>query len=66
VGGVFTILTTCIFLTWFAMEVIEVYIPPGKHFVTQTLSVTQTLNSSWPLQQLDYNNFFVAYKLQAL
>lgn len=33
VGGVFTVLTFFIFMTWLVMEMIDVYLPPGKHIV---------------------------------
>ena len=45
-----TMLTFFIFMAWLAMEVIDVYMPPGKHTVKQSLGVTQKLNSSWPLE----------------
>lgn len=50
IGGVFTMLTFFIFMSWLAMEVIDVYMPPGKHNVGSSLGVTQKLNSSWPLE----------------
>lgn len=52
IGGVFTMLTFFIFMSWLAMEVIDVYMPPGKHNVSSALVVTQKLNSSWPLESL--------------
>ena len=58
--------TFLIFMTWLAMEVIDVYMPPGKHNVSTSLGVTQKLNSSWPLESINQDGFFVAYKLQPL
>ena len=66
IGGVMTMLTFFIFMTWLAMEVIDVYMPPGKHTVKSSLGVTQKLNSSWPLESLSQSDFFVAYSLKAV
>ena len=65
IGGVFTMLTFLIFMSWLAMETIDVYMPPGKHSVGTSDVVTQKLNSSWPLNKLTQDNFFVAYKMRA-
>ena len=65
IGGVFTMLTFFIFMTWFAMEVIDVYMPPGKFTVSESFQVTQTLNGSWPLENVNWEKFFVAYKMRA-
>ena len=65
IGGVFTMMAFFIFMAWLAMETIDVYMPPGKHNVSTTSSITQALNSSWPLTELELNEFFVAYKLRA-
>ena len=62
-GGVFTVLTTLIFMTFFAMEVYDVYLPPGKHNVSSVNTVTQLHNSSWPIENLTMQNFFVAYRV---
>jgi len=42
-----------IFMTWLALETIDVYMPPGKHSVSSSDVITQKLNSSWPLQELE-------------
>ncbi len=65
IGGVFTMLATLIFMSWLAMETIDVYMPPGKHSVGTSDVVTQKLNSSWPLNKLDQEKFFVAYKMRS-
>lgn len=49
IGGVFTMVAFFIFMAWLAMETIDVYMPPGKHSVSNSNEVTQFLNSSWPL-----------------
>ena len=36
IGGVFSIFTFFVFISWFALEIIDVYLPPGK-FSTSTL-----------------------------
>ena len=38
-----------IFMAWLAMEMIDVYMPPGKHSVGSSNVITQHLNSSWPI-----------------
>lgn len=53
IGGVFTMLATLIFMSWLAMETIDVYMPPGKHSVGVSDVVTQKLDSAWPLNNLD-------------
>ena len=63
IGGVFTMFAFLIFMSWLAMEVIDVYMPPGKHNVGTSVGVTQKLNSAWPQDQLTQKDFFVAYKL---
>ena len=55
-----------IFMTWLAMEVIDVYMPPGKHNIGTSESVTQKLSSAWPVYNLTESQFFVAYKMRAL
>jgi len=65
IGGVFTMLSFLIFMSWLAMETIDVYMPPGKHSVGTSDVVTQKLNSAWPLNKLDKEHFFVAYKMRA-
>ena len=40
IGGVMTMITFCIFAAWFAMETIDVYMPPGKHSVSSSWGVT--------------------------
>ena len=54
-----------IFMAWLALETIDVYMPPGKHSTSTAEEITQKLNSSWPLQELDNEQFFVAYKVRA-
>ena len=54
-----------IFMAWLSMELIDVYMPPGKHTVGNSNVITQHLNSSWPIYNLDNDQFFVAYKLKA-
>ena len=63
IGGVFTMVTFCIFMCWLAMEVIDVYMPPGKHSVSTSETVTQKLNGTWPVQEMSMDEFFVSYKL---
>lgn len=65
IGGVFTMLAFFIFMAWLAMELIDVYMPPGKHSVSNSDVITQKLNSSWPIYDLEQDQFFVAYKLRA-
>ena len=52
-------------MAWLAMELIDVYMPPGKHSVGNSPVITQALNSSWPIYNLEQDQFFVAYKLRA-
>ena len=52
-------------MAWLAMELIDVYMPPGKHSVSNSNVITQALNSSWPIYDLSNDQFFVAYKLKA-
>lgn len=66
IGGVFTMVAFFIFMSWLALETIDVYMPPGKHSVSSADVITQALNSSWPLQDMTENNFFVSYKMRAL
>ena len=66
IGGVFTMVAFFIFMSWLAMEVIDVYMPPGKHSIGTADVVTQALNSSWPLQDMTESQFFVSYKMRAL
>ena len=40
IGGVFTMFAFLIFMSWFTMEVIDVYMPPGKHNVGTATVVT--------------------------
>lgn len=61
----FTVITFFIFLGWLAMEVIDVYMPPGKHNVSTSETVTQKLNGTWPIQEMSMDEFFVAYKLHS-
>ena len=37
-----------IFMTWLALETIDVYMPPGKHNMSYADVVTQGLNGTWP------------------
>ena len=55
-----------IFASWFAMECIDVYMPPGKHNISTSYSVTQKLSSAWPLYNMTESQFFVAYKMRAV
>lgn len=55
-----------IFMSWLALETIDVYMPPGKHSVSTSEVQTQALNSSWPIQDMTPNNFFVSYKVRSL
>ena len=54
-----------IFMSWLAMELIDVYMPPGKHSIGNSNVITQNLNSSWPIFNLPEDQFFVSYKLRA-
>lgn len=54
-----------IFMSWLAMETIDVYMPPGKHNVGKSETITQNLNSSWPVENLGSEQFFVAYKVHS-
>lgn len=40
IGGVFTMVTFFIFMSWLSMEVIDVYMPPGKHSVSTADTIT--------------------------
>ena len=60
-GGFMTMIVTLILGTWFALEVFEVYMPPGKHAVGTSWVVTQHLNGSWPLEQIHLSDFFIGY-----
>ena len=64
IGGVFTMIAFFIFMTWLALETIDVYMPPGKHSVGTQEVLTQKLNGSWPLTELEMSNFFVSYELR--
>ena len=64
IGGVFTMVAFFIFMTWLALETIDVYMPPGKHSVGSSEEVTQKLNGSWPIYDLAADDFFVAYKMK--
>jgi len=65
IGGVFTMMAFFIFMSWLAMELIDVYMPPGKHSVGNSNVLTQNLNGSWPTFDLPEDQFFVSYKLRA-
>lgn len=54
-----------IFMTWLALEVIDVYMPPGKHNVDESYTINQKLNSSWPLNSIDESQFYVAYQVHS-
>jgi len=58
--------TFLIFAAWLSMEIIDVYMPPGKHSVSTSESVTQKLSSAWPVYNMTESQFFVAYKMRAL
>ena len=64
IGGIFTMIAFFIFMTWLALETIDVYMPPGKHSVGTQEVLTQKLNGSWPLTELELSNFFVSYELR--
>lgn len=66
IGGVFTMIAFFIFMSWLAMECIDVYMPPGKHNMSYNDVVTQQLNGTWPVYTLDENSFLVTYKLQSM
>ena len=36
IGGVCTMICFFIFVAWFALEIIDVYMPPGKHSVSSS------------------------------
>jgi hypothetical protein len=55
-----------IFMGWLAMEVIDVYMPPGKHSVGTSESLTQKLSSAWPVYNMTESQYFVAYKVRSL
>ena len=57
IGGVFTMVAFFIFMTWLALECIDVYMPPGKFSTSSSDVVTQKLNGTWPLQKLDEEQF---------
>lgn len=40
IGGVFTMMAFFIFMSWLALETIDVYMPPGKHSVGSTETQT--------------------------
>jgi len=52
-------------MVWFAMETIDVYMPPGKHTVTNSDVVTQGLHGDWPIQEMNRDEFFVAYRVHS-
>ena len=64
IGGIFTMIAFFIFMTWLALETIDVYMPPGQHSVGTQEVLTQKLNGSWPLTELELSNFFVSYELK--
>ena len=64
IGGVFTMIAFFIFMTWLALETIDVYMPPGKHSVSSSEVITQKADGSWPLESLKEEQFFVAFKLR--
>lgn len=40
IGGVFTMVAFFIFMTWLALETIDVYMPPGKHSTSTSEVIT--------------------------
>ena len=66
IGGVFTMVAFFIFMSWLALETIDVYMPPGKHNMTYADVVTQKLNGTWPAYNLDEGEFSVIYKLRSM
>lgn len=40
IGGCFTIFGFLLFMTWLIMEMLDVYMPPGKHNVSTADTIT--------------------------
>ena len=48
-GGLGSIVIFAIFIGWFAIEISEVYMLPGKFTTSSAMSLTQMSNGSYPL-----------------
>ena len=51
-GGVGSIALFIIFMGWFAIEIQEVYIPPGKFAVSDAKVLTQDVTGQFPLYNI--------------
>lgn len=62
-GGLGSIATFLFFVAWFAIEIWEVYMNPGKFGTGSSRSLTQMADGSYPLWTLNGEDFFVTYRL---
>ena len=65
-GGVGTIAVFIIYVMWIAIEINEVYIPPGKFTVGSQKVLTQGPNGTFPLYNTTKNQFFTTYRLWSM
>lgn len=62
-GGVASITLFAIFIGWFAIEITEVYMAPGKFATGTSNTLTQGADGAYPMFSMDGDEFFTTYKL---
>ena len=66
IGGIGSIAIFIIYMMWIAIEIKEVYIPPGKFAVSSSKVLTQNINGKFPLYNTTGTEFFTTYRLWSL
>ena len=61
-GGICSIITFFIFATWLSLEVVDVYLPPGKFTATSGMSLTQAEDGSFPAYNITQDQLNIIYK----
>ena len=60
-GGVATIIMYLTFAWWMALEYLEVYAGEGKFTISQTVSLTQLPDGSFPEYSISSDKMFLSY-----
>lgn len=62
-GGFGSMIMFAIFIGWFAIEISEVYMAPGKFTTGTSTSLAQDANGTYPMYNMTGDQFFTSYKL---
>ena len=65
IGGVFSIFTFFVFISWFALEIIDVYMPPGKFFTSSLQQMAQNTDGTWPIYNMTRSNFLTTFEFDS-